>query len=65
MAQPITPRVKSTYIGREMDVAGIGLMFHTVKTCGTNAEVVHIPEIIPRISIRFIFKPFIFFSFEI
>ena len=42
-----------TYIGREIAVAGTGLMLHTVYTCGINADVVHIPENMPNISIRF------------
>jgi hypothetical protein len=58
IVQPITPIVKITYIGREIAVAGAGRTLQIVKICGTNADVVHIPESIPRISIRFIFKPF-------
>jgi hypothetical protein len=53
MDQPITPIVKMTYIGSEIATAGVGLMLQTVMTCGTNAEEVHIPESIPKISIRF------------
>jgi hypothetical protein len=53
-AHPITPAINSIYIGREIETAGAGLILHTVKTCGINADVVHIPESIPRISIRFI-----------
>jgi hypothetical protein len=63
-AQPATPAKKITYIGREIETAGVGLILHTVKTCGTNADVVHIPAKSPRISIRFMFKPFINISFK-
>jgi hypothetical protein len=63
-AQPITPTEKRIYIGREIEDAGMGLILHTAKTCGTNASVVQIPENSPRISIRFIFKPFLSISLE-
>ena len=39
-----------------MEVAGIGLILHTVKTFGMNADVVQNPANNPRISIRFIFN---------
>ena len=53
-AHPMTPTVKKIYIWRELEAAGSGFILQTVKTCGMNAEVVHIPEHNPKISTRFI-----------
>lgn len=50
----MTPTVKKIYMGREIEAAGSGFILQTVKTCGMNAEVVHIPEHNPKISTRFI-----------
>jgi len=50
----MTPALKKIYIGREIAAAGTGLILHTVKTCGMNADVVQVPANNPRISIRFI-----------
>jgi len=55
VSHPSTPILKSTYVGREIAVAGAGCIFHREITCGKKDMVVSVPDIKPNVSVNLFF----------